>query len=454
MAYLHGVYVSEAATSIVPGVNAASCLPYIIGNIPQHLIHIDTSTYSVGVMTDAVDASGAKVPYVDGHNYEALVKDVPSQDVTVTDHNGFVALTLTVQTEPEVVIRDTFPMTVGKPVLCKTWKDFLNQFGATDDSVTGEDPSTIMAVARHWYKRVGGGDAFFVPVDLDNGDIESADLTDALSALDTVYEEFGVYPSVILCPRYGSSHAAEINAKCVKYGSGFGAIAVLDIDYDWGNGSPTLPLRTTYLSYAAPRCVAGAEIVPPSAVVLGTMAATDAANGGFPYVSPSNKLAYIDGLVDNGGSPLFFDREAANDNFNAHGVVTFRHNAKGWVVWGNNTSAYPGNTDPKDRFIPIRRVFQYVKNDFLVFGEPRIDNPINKRQLEGVLNSYNMRLQGFTGAGMVNSASVALDADLNTPANLLDGRVFIRTLISPPPPMEQLSNVFEYDVAGFTDSLS
>jgi phage tail sheath protein FI len=134
--------------------------------------------------------------------------------------------------------------------------------------------------------------------------------------------------------------------------------------------------------------------------------------------------------------------------------VTFRHNAKGWVVWGNNTSAYPGNTDPKDRFIPIRRVFQYVKNDFLVFGEPRIDNPINKRQLEGVLNSYNMRLQGFTGAGMVNSASVALDADLNTPANLLDGRVFIRTLISPPPPMEQLSNVFEYDVAGFTDSLS
>lgn len=453
MAYLHGVYVSEAATSIVPGVNAASCLPYIIGNIPEHHVPIDTSNYTLNTPTDAIDASGAKVPYRTGHSYAGLISGVPSADVTITDNAGFVAIELSAAHD-EVVIQDTFPMTIGAPVLCKTWKDFLSQFEASDDSVTGEDPSTIMAVARHWYKRVGGGDAFFVPVDLDNGGIETADMSAALSALDTVYEEFGVYPSVILCPRYGSLHASEINAKCVNYGSGFGAIAVLDIAYNWGNGSPSLPLRSTYLSYAAPRCVAGAEIVPPSAVVLGSMAATDAANGGFPYVSPSNKLAYIDGLVDEGGLPLFFDREAANDNFNAHGVVTFRHNAKGWVVWGNNTSAYPGNTDPKDRFIPIRRVFQYVKNDFLVFGEPRIDNPINKRQLEGVLNSYNMRLQGFTGAGMVNSASVALDADLNTPASLLDGRVFIRTLISPPPPMEQLSNVFEYDVAGFTDSLS
>ena len=453
MAYLHGVYVSEAATSIVPGVNAASCLPYIIGTVPEHRTPVATSAYTLNTPTDALDASGAKIPYVGGHSYVGLISGVPSADVTITDHAGYVAISLSAAHD-EVVVQDKLVMTSGVPHYCKTWKEFLSTFGAVDENAVGEDPSTLMAVARHWYKRVGGGDAFFVPVDIDNGDIETADMSDALSALDTVYEEFGVYPSVILCPRYGSLHAAEINAKCVNYGSGFGAIAVLDIDYDWGNGSPSLPLRTTYLSYAAPRCVAGAEIVPPSAVVLGTMAATDAANGGFPYVSPSNKLAYIDGLVDNVGSPLFFDRGAANDNFNAHGVVTFRHNDKGWVVWGNNTSAYPANTDPKDRFIPIRRVFQYVKNDFLVFGEPRIDNPINKRQLDGVLNSYNMRLQGFTGAGMVNSASVALDAGLNTPASLLDGRVFIRTLISPPPPMEQLSNVFEYDVAGFTDSLS
>ena len=453
MAYLHGVYVSEAATSIVPGVNAASCLPYIIGTVPEHRTPVATSAYTLNTPTDALDASGAKIPYVGGHSYVGLISGVPSADVTITEHAGYVAISLSAAHD-EVVVQDKLVMTSGVPHYCKTWKEFLSTFGAVDENAVGEDPSTLMAVARHWYKRVGGGDAFFVPVDIDNGDIETADMSDALSALDTVYEEFGVCPSVILCPRYGSLHAAEINAKCVNYGSGFGAIAVLDIDYDWGNGSPSIPLRTTYLSYAAPRCVAGAEIVPPSAVVLGTMAATDAANGGFPYVSPSNKLAYIDGLVDNVGSPLFFDREAANDNFNAHGVVTFRHNDKGWVVWGNNTSAYPANTDPKDRFIPIRRVFQYVRNDFLVFGEPRIDNPINKRQLDGVLNSYNMRLQGFTGAGMVNSASVALDAGLNTPASLLDGRVFIRTLISPPPPMEQLSNVFEYDVAGFTDSLS
>lgn len=453
MSYLHGVYVSEAATSIVPGVNAASCLPYIIGTVPEHRTPVDTSDYTLNTPTDALDASGAKIPYVSGHSYVGLISGAPSADVTITNNAGYVALSLSVAHD-EVVVQDKLVMTSGVPHYCKTWKEFLSAFGAVDENAVGEDPSTLMAAARHWYKRVGGGDAFFVPVTLTGSAITTADMTASLTALDTVYEEFGVAPTVILCPKYGSSNASEINAKCADYGSGFGAIAVLDIAYTWGSGSPTIPLRTTYLSYASPRCLVGEEILPPSVAVLGAMAATDASNGGFPYVSPSNKLAYIDGLVDENGDAMYLDRPHANDNFNAHGVVTFRHNAKGWVVWGNNTSAYPANTDPKDRFIPIRRVFQYVKNDFLVFCDPRIDNPINKRQLEGLLNSYNMRLQGFTGVGMVNSASVALDADLNTPANLLDGKVFIRTLIAPPPPMEVVQNVFEYDVAGFVDSLS
>ena len=453
MSYMHGVYVSEAATSITPGVNAASCLPYTIGTVPQNRYDVDTSAYTLNTPTVALLASGAKIAYKSGHTYIGLVGGVASADVTITDSGGFVAIELS-SAHDAVTVQETLDVTVAKPVLCKNYKEFLAAFDVVDASVEGEDPSTLMATARQWYKRAGGGDAFWVPVTLTGSAITAADMTSALDALDMVYEEFGIAPTVLLCPKYGSSEAAAINAKCADYGSGFGAVAVLDLAYTWGSGSPTIPLNSTYLSYASPRCVNGAEIVPPSAVVLGAMANTDASNGGFPYVSPSNKLAYIEGLVDELGDPIYLDRPHANDNFNAHGVITFRHTAKGWVVWGNNTSAYPGNTDPKDRFIAIRRTFQYLKNDFLVFGEGRIDNPINKRQLDGVLNSYNMRLQGFTGAGMVNSAHVELDPDLNTVANLLDGRVYIKTFVSPPPPMEVLSNTFEYDVEGFVDSLS
>lgn len=453
MAYLHGVYVSEAATSITPGVNAASCLPYTIGTVPQNRYAVDTSAYSLNAPTVATLASGEKIAFKAGHTYIGLVNGVQSGDVGVSDSDGYVAIELTAAHDV-VTVQETLDITAAKPILCKTYKEFLAAFDVVDASIEGEDYSTLMATARQWYKRAGGGDAFWVPVTLTGSAITAADMTAALDALDTIYEEFGITPSVILCPRYGASEAAAINAKCADYGSGFGAVAVLDLAYDWGNGAPVIPLNSTYISYASPRCLAGAEIVPPSAAVLGAMANTDAQNGGFPYVSPSNKVAYIEGLVDEAGNAIYLDRPHANDNFNAHGVITFRHTSKGWVVWGNNTSAYPGSTDPKDRFLCIRRTFQYLKNDFLIFGESRIDNPINKRQLDGVLNSYNMRLQGFTGVGMVNSASVALDSELNTPASLIDGKVYIKTLVSPPPPLEMMSNTFEYDVAGFVDSLS
>ena len=453
MAYLHGVYVSEAQTSITPGVNTASCLPYVIGTVPQNRYDVDTSDYTLNTPTVALLASGEKIEYKSGHTYVGLVSGVVSADVTITDSGGFVAIELSAAHD-DVTVQETLDVTTAKPILCKTYKEFLKAFDVVDVNVEGEDPSTLMATARQWYKRAGGGDAFWVPVTVTGSAITPADMTDALTALDTVYEQFGVLPTVLLCPRYGAADAAAIAAKCANYGSGFGAVAILDIAYTWGSGSPSIPLNSTYLSYASPRCVYGAEIVPPSAAVLGAMTNTDAENGGFPYVSPSNKVAFIEGLVDEAGDPIFLDRPHANDDFNAHGVITFRHTAKGWVVWGNNTSAYPGSTDPKDRFLPIRRTFQYVKNDFLLFGESRIDNPINKRQLDGVLNSYNLRLQGFTGIGMVNSASVAMDPDLNTAASLLDGRVYIKTMISPPPPMENLSNTFEYDVNGFVESLS
>lgn len=378
MPYLHGVYTSESPTSVVPTVDAASCLPFVIGTAPE------------------------------GYTGDSLVR-------------------------------------------CRNWQEFKAAFGAAD-SYEGADPSTLATFARQWYKRAGASDALFYPIDYDEQDEQEISL--ALAALDTVYEQFGLVVTAVLCPRFGIDYASEIAAKVQKFGSGWSAIGLIDLPYDWWNGAPDLPLKSSYLVYCSPRCQAGSEIVDASCVVAGAMAATDASAGGFPYVSPSNKLAYIDGVVDEKGVPLFLSQPDVNDLFNANAVVSFLHNAKGWVVWGNNTGYYsPSATDPKDRWISIRRTFCYIRNDFLVFGASRIDNPINKRQLDGVVNAYNQRLKGLVGVGAVNSASIAL-SDRNTAETLLGGAVFVDVRISPPPPMENLDATFEYDVEGFVSSLS
>lgn len=380
MPYLHGVYTSESPTSVVPTVDAASCLPFVIGRAPS--------------------------------NYGGELNQV---------------------------------------VRCSTWQEFKTTFSA-DDSCEGEDSSTLATFARQWYKRAGASDALFYPVD--SGEQLAGEISLALAALDTVYEQFGLVVTVVLCPRIGKDYATEIAAKVQKFGSGWSAIALIDLPYTWSDGTPTLPLKSSYLVYCSPRCQAGSEIVDASCVVAGAMAATDASAGGFPYVSPSNKLAYIDGVVDESGDPLFLSQPDVNDLFNANAVVSFLHNAKGWVVWGNNTGFYsPSATDPKDRWISVRRTFCYIRNDFLVFGASRIDNPINKRQLDGVVNAYNQRLKGLVGVGAVNSAAIAL-SDRNTAETLLGGAVFVDVRISPPPPMENLDATFEYDVEGFVSSLS
>lgn len=377
MPYLHGVYTSESPTSVVPSVNAASCLPFVIGTAP------------------------------DGFQGDQLVR-------------------------------------------CRNWQEFKTAFNA-DDSYDGEDPSTLSTFARQWYKRAGAGDAIFYAVDVEG--IESG-VSDGLIELDRIYEQFGLVVTVVLCPRYGKDYASEIAAKVQKFGSGWSAIALIDLPYSWGNGTPTLPIKSSYITYCSPRCLVGAEIVDASCAVAGAMAATDASAGGFPYVSPSNKLAYIDGVVDESGDPLFLSQPDVNDLFNANAVVSFLHNAKGWVVWGNNTGYYSQSaTDPKDRWISVRRTFCYIRNDFQVFGASRIDNPINKRQLDGVVNAYNQRLKGLVGVGAVNSAAIAL-SDRNTAETLLGGAVFVDVRISPPPPMEDLDATFEYDVEGFVSSLS
>jgi phage tail sheath protein FI len=152
--------------------------------------------------------------------------------------------------------------------------------------------------------------------------------------------------------------------------------------------------------------------------------------------------------------PVFLTRDDVNAYLGAYGIVGFRNTAQGWVVWGDNTAAFPGSTDVKDYMIPIRRMFNYVSNQFQVFADSRVDMPLNLRQLEGVVKSFNQILAGWVGFGALNAGSVELDKELNTTASLLAGTVYVRIRIAPPPAMVVIEGVLEYDVQGFERSLA
>ena len=99
-------------------------------------------------------------------------------------------------------------------------------------------------------------------------------------------------------------------------------------------------------------------------------------------------------------------------------------------------------------------MFNYVQNTFQLFSQPRIDNPLNRRQLEGVVNSFNQILASLQGFGALNAASVSIDDERNTTEQLIRGVVYFRIRIAPPPPMQEINGVFEFDVQGFEASLA
>jgi hypothetical protein len=480
MTYYHGVYVSERETSIRPQANAASCLPYVIGvvnfgsdataelNVPvlchtykDFLAAFDVEDSPVIEFDDYTLSAFARHWYKRAGGGDCIFVAIEKSDTRRFKVHG--------DEKVESINGTEYPLhdyySDEKISYSASLIDTIESVTVPDSSLSWEAagfPTTSQTKTAVGIKTsTTGSSATLTGVVTITANLSDSFINPhpAFDALDEVYSRLAKIPTVICFPRYAIdldnnvNYCSELAQKARSFGDGWSAIALVDLAYNWGNSQPQKPLNSPYLLYCSPRCLCNNEYVDASTVVCGTLANVDNINGGFPFVSPSNQLAYIDGIIDESGQQIYNNRFICNENFNAWGVVTFWNNPKGWCVWGNNTSAYPSNTDPKDRFIPIRRTFGYIENDFIVYAAPRIDLPINKRQIEGIINGYNQRLKGFIGVGVVNSARVSYSAN-NTPESLLNGTLYIDVFIAPPPPTENLQATFEYDVEGFVASLA
>jgi len=171
---------------------------------------------------------------------------------------------------------------------------------------------------------------------------------------------------------------------------------------------------------------------------------TDADNEGVPYESPSNKNIPINAAVLEDGTEIVLDTLAAAA-LNGEGIVTALNFIGGWVLWGNRTGAYPGSTDPKDTFIPIRRMFNWNTSSLVLSYWQKVDNPLNRRLIETVVDSENIRLNGLAARQFILGGRVEFREDENPTTDLIDGIVRFHQYFTPPAPAEQISWITEFD---------
>lgn len=326
--------------------------------------------------------------------------------------------------------------------------DYTISYDATDDACYIELLSSGTAFDE---------EKLYVSGKIVNTEIDENDIVAGVGVVDMCMSTIGIIPDLICAPGY--SHTSTVAAvMAAKAGAGinglFGAKAIIDLDcgpsgaraYDQTVSQKNKNnLVDVDQILCWPMLKLGDRIFHMSTQIAGLMAQIDTGNNGVPYESPSNKNYQMDSLVLEDGTEVLMTFEQANI-LNSNGIVTaLNFMSSGWVCWGNSTACYPSNTDVKDYFISISRMFAFVASTLIRTFWSKIDKPMNKLLLDNIQNSTQIWLDGLVGSSYLLGARVAILANENPLTSLMAGIITVHIYITPPSPMQELDFVLEYD---------
>lgn len=475
MAYKHGVYGSEVPTSLVPMTNVSAGLPVVFGTAPVHLA-TDPAKANVPILCYTYAEAVAALGYSDDwksytlcefmKSHFALFNMAPVVFVNVLDaakHKTAVSDEEATLTEGVATISD--PVILSTLVVKKTAAEQPLAL-TTDYTAAYDDEGQLIITALPGglldsettcflsYDKVNPaaveGDDIIGGVNIVTGEYEGLEL------VHQVYPRFGLVPGIILAPGWShlSAVAAVMKAKCENISGHFEAICICDVDTDtvtkysdvsqWKNAN-NFVYKGQLLCW--PKLTLGGVKYHFSTQLAGVICKTDAAHDDVPYWPPSNQNLQADGAVSGheGAEKEIFLDTSNTAYLNGQGVITALNFIGGWKAWGNRTTVYPSVTDPKDAFIPIRRMFNWVNNTLITSFWQKVDNPANKRLVATIVDSANVWLNGLMARGFILGGRVEFREDENPTTDLMDGILRFHVFFTPPSPARDIEFIQEYD---------
>lgn len=475
----HGISIIEEATALTVPITGDSAVQVVIGTAPVNMLEDPASAVNVPILatraTEAMERLGyctdfqrytlcqsmyvtaniyrvAPVVYINVLDPAKHKKSLESTEVAVD------ALRATVQETG--ILRDGLAVTAGETAL-EPSKDYM----------VGYDTNGYLVISLV----AGGAGAAAETVSvigsvLDPDAVTKEDIIGAydpatgaetgMELIRQVYPRSGLVPSLALAPGYSQIPEVGIalSAKMANINGVFKGIAILDLDTekarkytDCKDVKETSGFTSEFCYPLWPCFQVGGLVLAASAVVGGLIAYMDASNGDVPYQYPSNKALGITGtcLVD--GTEVIMDQDHATV-VNAFGVTT-AFNSNGWRLWGNYTGAYPAVTDAKDMWLAVRRMFNYQGNTFIQTYLDKVDDPMNHRLVESIVDSENIRC-GALAPDVWAGASIEYTAEDNPDTDILAGKTTFRQRIAPYTPAQYIVNRLSYDVSMLRTALA
>ena len=171
---------------------------------------------------------------------------------------------------------------------------------------------------------------------------------------------------------------------------------------------------------------------PASARVAGLIAKSDQERG-F-WWSPSNQP--INGIVGT-ARPVDFALGDANSRanlLNEQNVATIIRQ-DGFRLWGNRTLS----SDPKWAFLSVRRTADIINDSLQRAHLWAVDRNITRTYVQDVEEGVNAYLRTLVAQGAILGGRCWADPDLNSPANIAQGKVWFNFDFTPPYPAEHIT---------------
>ncbi len=472
MSYKHGVYISEADTSVVTTSTAEAALPIIVGTAPVHNLADGTEKpinepeliYTFSEFVKTFGALGDDENEADFTLYQAAkiylsrYKIAPIVAINVFDPS---------EHRSDVAEEGTFS-SAGKLQLPHLAVSQLQVIALDGSATYVEGTDYTLDAASGLVKRLSDGAiaegatvvvsySYADPTKVTKDDVIGGTLADGtrtgLQLVEETFPRFRLTPGQVLAPKYSEDPSvglAIISACTVGSDVGFRSIGIIDVP-DSVEKYSDVPawleennLKSSYLMCFFGHCLYDDVLEPGSVHLAACCGSRDAANGDIPFYSPSNFTLSCEGLEHNGKTLNLTPAEAAY--LNGQGIVTGLNMIGGLKCWGDQTTCYPDVTDVKESSIPIRRMFNWIGNTLILTAWQFVSNPLRRRLIETVRDTFNIWLNGLTAKEAILGGRVEFETEDNSTSDLLDGKVTWHVYVTPPQAARELNFTLEYDV--------
>lgn len=474
----HGVFILEEATALTVPISGASAVQVVIGTAPVNMADNPSEIVNVPVFAekpaDAMAALGyckdfrftlCQTMYATSNIYQVSpvvyinVLD-PAKHKKDMEETKAAVSTLRAVVEIPGILREGLVVKAEEEELVLS-TDYTVEYEADGSLVVnliaggaGENASEISISGQVLDPEAVTKDDIIGAYDPATGK------ETGMEVIRQVYPKFGVVPSLGLAPGYSQIPEVGIalSAKMANINGVFKGMALLDLDTEKARKYTDCKEVKESSGFTSEFCCplwpcfrVGELIFAASAVVGALVSYADASNDDVPYISPSNKILGVTGTCLSDGTEVVLDQDQGS-TLNTYGVTT-AFNSNGWRMWGNYTGAFPSSGDAKDIWFSTRRMFNWQGNTFIQTYFSKVDDPMNPRLVESIVDSENIRCAAFAPDKWAGASIEYLPED-NPTTDILAGKMTFRQHIAPYTPAQEITNILNYDTEMLASALT